>query len=884
VPTEPRATYRVQLQPGFGFEEAADVLSYLDELGISHLYTSPYLQAAPGSTHGYDVVDYGRVNEELGGAEGHARLVQALARLKMGQLLDVVPNHMAIGAPGNRWWWDVLENGPASPFAAYFDVDWEPPEARIRNTVLLPVLPDHYGRVLERGEIRLHREGGSFTVRQGNAEWPVSPTSIDTLLAAAARCGSAELAFIADAHARLPLSTTSDPERLRQRHRDKEVLRGQLRQLADQDAAVRTALDAQVASVNADPDALDALLQRQNYRLAYWRTTARDLGYRRFFDVNHLVALRVEDDRVFEATHELVLRWVAAGEVDGLRIDHADGLRDPEAYLSRFAASTPRPWVVVEKILGPDESLPRSWRVDGTTGYEFASRVGGLFVDPAGEDRLTRFYAEFTGEPADYAQVARDCKEVVLRDGLRSDLNRLAALFLQVCERQRRHRDYTRRELHEALREVVVRFPVYRSYVRAGDPATPSASPDDERRIRQAVDAAKAARGDLDPALFDFFADLLLLRVRGPVESDLVLRFQQLTGPGMAKGIEDTAFYRYYRLASLNEVGGDPGRFGTDPVEFHRRVAETGERWPRTLLATSTHDTRRSEDVRARLHLLSEIPSSWAAQVKRWSGANERYRRGGPPDRNDEYLLYQTIVGAWPLDADRAAAYMLKAAREAKRRTSWTQPDEAYENPLNDFVRDVLSDRRFTTDVDTFVAPLVGPGRVNSLSQTLLKLVAPGVPDFYQGTELWDLSLVDPDNRRRVDYAVRRRALAEVDGLGVEEIMARADEGLPKLWLIRQALALRREAPERFAESAPYRPLEARGSRARHVVAAERGDAVVAVVPRLVLGLSGVWAETTLELPPGRWRNLLTRERKLAGRIAVTELLRLFPVALLARE
>jgi (1->4)-alpha-D-glucan 1-alpha-D-glucosylmutase len=402
--------------------------------------------------------------------------------------------------------------------------------------------------------------------------------------------------------------------------------------------------------------------------------------------------------------------------------------------------------------------------------------------------------------------------------------------------------------------------------------------------VRLAVEEARAARGDLDAALFDFLADLLLLRVRGPAESDLVMRFQQLTGPAMAKGVEDTACYRYNRLVSLNEVGGDPRWFGTEPQEFHRKARETADRWPRTLLATSTHDTKRSEDVRARLHLLSEIPSRWEAQVRRWSAANERYRRGGPPDRNDEYLFYQSVVGAWPLDADRAAAYMLKAAREAKRRTSWTQPDESYEAALDGFVREVLADRRFLTDLETFVDQLVGPGRVNSLSQTLLKVVSPGVPDFYQGSELWDLSLVDPDNRRPVDYERRRRALAELGSLSTEEILARSDEGLPKLWVVRQALALRRRAPESFRPGARYLPLEAEGSRARHVVAALRGDAVAAAVPRLSLGLAGVWADTTLPLPPGRWRNVLTLEKGLAGRVPMVELLRRFPVALLVRD
>jgi (1->4)-alpha-D-glucan 1-alpha-D-glucosylmutase len=876
---EPRATYRVQLRSSFGFREAADLADYLEELGISHLYASPYLQAAPGSSHGYDVIDHSRVNEELGGAEGHARMCAALREHGIGQLIDVVPNHMAIVTPGNHWWWDVLENGPASRYAPYFDVEWHPPEAKLRNTILLPVLGDHYGRVLERGELRLVRQGGTFTVRYHEHAWPVAPTSIDGILAsAAARSGSETLAFLADAHARLPLSSSTDPQSLRRRHRDKEVLRELLERLTSDDPGVAASVDAIVAAVNVDPDALDALLERQNYRLAFWRTASRDLGYRRFFDVNTLVGLRSEDDRVFDDTHRLALRWLADGLVDGLRVDHPDGLRDPAAYFARFTGLVPRPWLVAEKILLPGERLRMDWGVDGTTGYDFMNRVGGLFVEPAGASPMTRFYAEFTGESADYAMVVAEKKRQVVREVLGSDVNRLTALFLQICERHRRHRDYTRHELQEALRELIVRFPVYRSYVRA---ESGQVGAEDQQLVEETVAAAKAGRPDLEPELFDFFAEIMLLHVSGPAESELVMRFQQVTGPVMAKGVEDTAFYCYNRLIALNEVGGDPGRFGIEPAEIHAAFAEARESGPRSLLASSTHDSKRSEDVRARLHLLSEIPDRWSKAVVRWAARNERYRREARPDRNAEYLYYQTLVGAWPLEPERATAYMVKAVREAKAHTSWTSPNEGYETALRAFVEASLSDREFTDDVARFVEPLIAPGRVNSLAQLLVKLTAPGVPDLYQGSELWDLSLVDPDNRRPVDFEKRRLLLARLRRLAPAAVMDGMDEGLPKLWVVRQALAVRRSCPHLLAGSAAYAPLIAQGSRARHAFAFVRGGGTVTLVPRLLLGLGSSWEDTTVTLPGGTWRNVLTGDEGLSGRVALADLLRRFPVALL---
>ena len=838
-----RATYRVQLHAGFDFAAAASIADYLAALGVSHLYCSPYLQAAKGSMHGYDIVDPRTVNRELGGAPGHARLSEALRRADLGQVLDIVPNHMAISAD-NPWWWDVLENGPASRYASYFDVDWDPPETRLRNVVLLPVLADHYGRVLEHGDLRLARDGTTFTIRYHDHVFPVSPQSLDVLLATTAeRTKSEALQFVAEALSELPSATTTDRASVERRHRHKSILYDSLARLFAEHPETAKAIDAVVAEVNASADLLDSLLERQNFRLAHWRAAARDLGYRRFFDINGLVGLRVEHDHVFRDTHRLVLGWLADGTLDGLRIDHPDGLRDPEAYLDRLRDAGPEAWIIVEKILEPGEALRDSWPVDGTTGYDFLNRVAGLFVDPEGEKALTELYGEFTSESTDWAEVARARKHQVMRETMGSDLNRLTALFLEICERRRRYRDYTRHELHEALRDTLACFPVYRTYVR---PEPAPVDEDDARRIVEATETARAHRPDLDGELFEFLRDLLRRRLVGDLETELAMRFQQLSGPVMAKGVEDTAFYTFNRLVALNEVGGDPARFGGSVEEFHQACDDTRELWPRTMLATSTHDTKRSEDVRARLALLSEMPERWSEAVRRWAALNARHHRGEWPDRNAEYLFYQTLVGAWPIDTARMTEYMAKATHEAKSHTAWTSPNEAYDGALRAFIESAMADLTFTVDVEAFVAPLIAAGRVNSLAQTLLKLTVPGVPDIYQGTELWDLSLVDPDNRRPVDYALRRHLLAALERATPAEIMARSDEGLPKLWVIRQALRLRRLRPALFGAEGAYRALTAIGGRAGHVVAFVRGEGAITVAPRLVMRLEGNWMNTTL--------------------------------------
>jgi (1->4)-alpha-D-glucan 1-alpha-D-glucosylmutase len=891
VSPEPRATYRLQLHAGVDLDAATALVPYLAALGVSHLYASPLLEAAPRSTHGYDVVNPARADPALGGDAAFVRLTDALRAHGLGLLLDVVPNHMAI-APENPWWWDVLENGPSSRWAAYFDVEWDPPEARLRNRVLLPVLGDHVGRELDAGTLRLAREGADFAVRYHAHRFPVAPRSLDDLLAAAAaRSGSEQLAFLADGYRALPLATVTDAAQVARRHRDKVVLRGLLARLLAEAPAVAAAVDAEVDAVNGDADRLDALLERQNYRLAHWRAADRDLGYRRFFDIATLVALRIEDPRVFADVHERVLHWVAEGRIQGLRVDHPDGLRDPEGYCRRLRQAAPGAWIVVEKILEPGEPLRATWPVDGTTGYDFAARATGLLVDPAGEAPLTRLYAELTGEPTDWPALVREKKLLVLRELLASDVARLAALFLDVCERHPRHRDHTRHALTEALRELLASVPVYRTYVDADAGRIAS---EDVRLVEEAVASARAARPDLDGSLLDFLRDILLLRVRGPLETELVMRFQQLTGPATAKGVEDTAGYCFARFVALNEVGADPGRFGTSPGAFHEAAAATQRRWPRTLDAATTHDTKRSADVRARLALLSEIPERWATAVRAWREQNARHRADGAPDANAEYLYYQTLVGAWPLSAERAVAYMEKATREAKQHTSWTRPDPAYDAAVRGFVEATLADAAFTRAVDGFVAPLVAPGRVNALALALLACAAPGVPDLYQGTELWALSLVDPDNRRPVDWDARRAALAALDGLhDPADVLARADAGLPKLLVVRRALALRARRPAWFGVDAPYRPLAAAGARAAHVVAFARAEHVVAVVPRLVLGLGGTadglslagrFRDTTLPLPAGRWRNVLTDEPVAGADVPLDAQLARFPVALLARE
>jgi (1->4)-alpha-D-glucan 1-alpha-D-glucosylmutase len=876
----PSSTYRLQLHKGFNFDHASQIADYLRDLGISHVYSSPYLQAEPGSMHGYDVVEPAKVNDELGGEDGHRQFCQRLGELGLGQVLDIVPNHMAI-SPRNPYWWDVLENGQSSRYATWFDIDWQPAEVRLKNKILLPVLGDQYGRVLSAGQIKVDHLGEQFCVRYAEHQFPLAPESLSLLLSKAAnRVRNKTLDFIADSFSRLPVA--SDLGTSIARHRDKSVIYGLLKTLCEEHNEVCVAIDSEIDAVNHHVDALDELLNQQKYRLAYWRTADQELGYRRFFDVNTVIGVRVGREHVFDATHARILEWLRSNLLDGVRVDHVDGLREPLRYFERLRVRAPEAWIIGEKILEPGEYLRKEWPIDGTSGYDFMNVCNALLVRTEGLRELTGIYGNFTGEPVEFSEVAHEKKLNVLHEGLGSDVNRLASLFVEICENNRDHRDFTRAEIRRALREVAACFSVYRTYVVAEPKQITN---EDRDQINTAVARAKERRPDLDAGLFDFIADVLTLQVSGEFECEFLLRFQQFTSPVMAKGVEDTAFYCFNRMIGLNEVGNDPGRVGLTVSEFHEYCAKMQATHPLTMTTLSTHDTKRSDDVRARLAAITEIPGQWKSALIRWSRRNAAFRTGAFPDRSIEYFLYQTMIGAWPIGKERLIAYMEKAAHEAKTHTSWTQRNKEYEDALKSFIERILESQAFITDLEKFVGRVLHAGRLNSLAQSLLKFTAPGVPDTYQGGELWDLSLVDPDNRRPVDYDLRRRMLDEVHrGIEVEEIVRRMDDGLPKLWVVHNALCLRKERPEWFSAASGYTPMVAEGSKSEHLVAFLRADRVATIVPRWPLKLGGSWARTTLELPHGHWKNRLTGDLIQGGKLRVQTLLERFPVALLTKE
>jgi (1->4)-alpha-D-glucan 1-alpha-D-glucosylmutase len=885
----PGSTYRLQLHKDFTFDDAAGIAEYLHSLGISHVYCSPYLQAAPGSQHGYDVVDHQSVNRELGGPVAHSRFCAKLAQLGLGQVLDIVPNHMSLGKE-NRYWWDVLENGTSSRYASFFDIDWQPQEERLRDKVLVPILGDQYGRVLRAGGIKVLRDGTMFQVECSGQTLPVAPPSLPVILSRAAEYAKSDtLSFLAASFGRLPAPEYVERRTILARHRDKVVLLDLLARLCEEEPKVSEAIDQSVSELNENLDALDDFLNQQNYRLSFWKTADQQLSYRRFFDVNSLIGLRVEREYVFEETHALVLDWLKRGVLDGVRVDHPDGLRDPLEYFKRLREHAPDAWVVGEKILEPGEFLRKSWPIQGTTGYDFLNVVAGVLVAPDGMMELSSIYGEFTGQPTDFHAIAHEKKINVTQEALGSDVNRLTSIFVEICEANRDRRDYTRAEVRRAIREVAACFSIYRTYVV---PEREEITDEDRSYITEAIECAKEARQDIDSGLFDFLRDVLTMTAKGRQESEFLLRFQQFTGPVMAKGVEDTAFYCYNRLTGMNEVGSNPGRHGLSIEEFHTYCEKMQATNPATMTALSTHDTKRSDDVRARLAVLSEMPAKFGAVVQRWSRMNNAFRTRksaseAMPDRNTEYLYYQTLIGAWPLSIDRAQAYMLKAVREAKQQTTWVANNKEFEDALSMFVELTLNYAPFLKELQQFVVKVQDAGRVNSMAQTLLKYTAPGVPDLYQGTELWDLSLVDPDNRRPVDYALRQRLLSELKqmtGDVATQVMYRADEGLPKMWTIHQALQLRQERPECFSAEAAYVPIEVDGAKHDHVIAFRRGHDVVTVVPRLIVKLAGMWKDTWVSLPEGRWRNHLTGRSLEGGNVPVKELLKDFPVALLMRE
>ena len=878
----PSSTYRLQLNSHFTFQDAVKVTAYLKALGISHVYCSPYLQAAPGSMHGYDVVDHQKVNDELGGEEGRREFSRRLEEMGMGQVLDIVPNHMAIG-PENRYWWDVLENGPSSRYATWFDIDWQSPEVKLQNKVLIPVLGDQYGRVLAAGQIRIEVSHNEFQVRYMEHAFPLSPRSLAILLTnAASNARDDTLGFLADSLSRLPAPDATDPALVQERHRDKSVIYNLLQRLCDEKSQICASISMAVEAMNSDPDALDEILNQQNYRLAYWRTADQELGYRRFFDVNTLVGLRMERPHVFEATHSRIIEWLQSGALDGVRIDHPDGLRDPQQYFARLRSRAPSAWIIGEKILEPGEWLRENWPIQGTSGYDFLNVCNRLLVQGEGLHEFSQIYAEFTRETADFEAIAHDKKLTVEHEALGSDVNRLASLFVEICESNRDQRDYTRAEIRRAIREVAACFSIYRTYVVA---ERNEITDEDNTEIEQAVACAKERRQDIDAGLYDFIADILTLRVRGARESEFLLRFQQFTSPVMAKGVEDTAFYCFNRMIGLNEVGGAPGSEGLSLGEFHRYCLQMQTARPLTMTTLSTHDTKRGEDVRARLAALTEIPGKWKSALHRWSRSNVVFKTNNFPDRNTEYFLYQTLIGTWPISSERLLAYMEKATREAKQQTSWTQQNKEFEDALRVFIERILESRDFISDLESMVGRILVAGQVNGLAQTLIKYTAPGVPDTYQGSELWDLRLVDPDNRTPVDYELRQEMLNELkSGLTPEEIMRRAESGLSKLWVVYSALAVRGDHPEWFGADAPYTELLASGSKAEHMVGYLRGVNVAAIVPRWPLRLGDSWSGTSVELPQGRWKNSLTGDIVTGGRLRLQGLLQRFPVALLTKE
>ena len=994
LPRIPVSTYRLQFNSRFTFSDATKVLPYLDELGISDIYASPYFKARKGTTVGYDMVDPTRLNPEIGTEAAYNRLHRELQKRKMGQILDIVPNHMYVGSEDNAWWLDVLENGPSSPYALFFDIDWNPGKKELKNKVLLPILGEHYGTVLERQELKLIFEKGAFFLRCYDRKLPILPETygdilthrlekLETLLPIDDP-SLVDLLSIMTALSRLPSYTEREPSNCAERSREKETIKKRLYRLHKESRAIRDFIDENLRLFNGtknDPhsfDLLNDLLGKQIWRLSYWRVAAEEINYRRFFDINSLAAVRMEDPVVFQKAHELVLKLIGEGKVTGLRVDHPDGLHDPSEYFQRLQracflrvriaqtqrlqgktsnspvqaslepdllrqyaeriASDPqyKPFYVVgEKILSRDEKLPEDWPIFSTVGYDFLNSLNGIFVDTAKAKVFDKIYERFIRSKMDVQNLVYEKKRLIMVASLSSEIDRLARYLDTLSEKNRHTRDFTLNSLRTTITEVIACFPVYRTYITLA-----GVHERDRRTIEQATSKAKRKNPALGERIFDFLKSILLLNY--PVDfgetdklewADFVMRFQQVSGPVMAKGLEDTVFYVYNRLVSLSEVGGDPEPFGTRLEVFHKRNMETAKSRPYSLITTSTHDTKRSEDVRARINVLSEVPDEWQRGLSRWSRLNRKKKPvvhgRAVPGRNDEYLLYQTLLGVWPVNRMNVAEheaftarirdYMVKATREAKVDTSWISPNVAYEEALLKFIDAVLASspaNTFLKDFSLFQKKLAYGGMFNSLSQTLLKITSPGVPDFYQGTEIWDFSLVDPDNRRPIDFVIRQQMLArlkkelarpDADAVGLARKLLRTwPDGLIKLYVTFLSLNYRKKHPRLFKEG-DYVPLTIDGPLTENVCAfarREEGDTVLVIVPRFLTCLvrsvnhlplgPKVWKGSGVVLPeetPGsRFTNIFTGETIQAAKQHEKRILRLgevfanFPVALLAGE
>ncbi|HXX42723.1 MAG TPA: malto-oligosyltrehalose synthase [Chthoniobacterales bacterium] len=904
-PRIPVCTYRLQFNRQFTFKQAREIVSYLHELGVSDAYASPYFQARAESLHGYDITDHTKLNRAIGSRADYDAWVAALNAHGMGQVADFVPNHMGIGEPLNQWWMDVLENGPSSIYAKYFDIDWRPLKAELQDKVLLPILSDQYGRVLERGELQLRFEEGVFSLRYHDHVLPIAPGTYRYILeiALGKLTDYKEEDFYDDfqsiltALEYLPKRTETDPEKIAERTREKEVIKRRLERRCQVAPQVQEAIEKAVAEINGRAgdsrsfDKLDGLLNAQSYRLAFWRVAAEEINYRRFFDVNDLAAIRMELPEVFDATHKLILDLVRSGAVTGLRIDHPDGLYLPQEYFGRLqrccaealGISLPKDgraiYLIVEKVLTGDETLPANWPIHGTTGYDFTNQVAQLLVDSSAEEAINKTYRRFIGHSMHFGHLIYAKKRQVMRLALASDVSVLGNLVDRLSEQNRWYRDFTLQALALAVRETIACFPVYRTYLAPGHPVRE----EDRKAIERAIAAAKRRNPGIEESVFNFLRDILLFRFFENLDEQtrvaheqFVLKFQQYTGPVMAKGVEDTVFYIFDRLAGLNEVGGEPQRFGISVEEFHRRNQDRRRDWPATMLATSSHDTKRSEDVRARMVAISEVPQLWRRSLQRWRLINRKWKKRieelDAPDANEEYLLYQTLLGTWPMDSngvaeqgasaeyvERIQVYMTKALNEAKINTSWVQPNEPWLAATREFIAQILrpsARNKFWAAFRPVAEEIARLGAINALSQTLLKFTSPGVPDIYQGNEIWDFSLVDPDNRRPVDYKLRREMIRCLTSSDPATLLQRWPDGRIKLFLTQQLLRFRNQHPDLF-RCGSYFPLQTRGILADCSVSFGRewkGEWIVAIAPRLSarVGFPPIgerWQDTAVGLP-----------------------------------
>jgi (1->4)-alpha-D-glucan 1-alpha-D-glucosylmutase len=929
----PASTYRLQVHGGFTLDDAAAVVPYLAAIGVGAAYTSPYFAAEKGSTHGYDVTNHNEFNSELGGGEAHRRFTTALRAAGLLHIVDFVPNHMGISTTTNPWWRDVLENGPSARSAPFFDIDWNPAKRELRRKLLLPILGDQYGSVLERGELQLEFANGRLLLKYFDHALPINPRQAPRVYRTGLTRLTSELGpshpdlleflSIITVLQKMPAYTESSPEHVDERSRESEIARNRLAVLTESSEAIRRHIDDQVREYNGIPgrpesfDALHELLEEQAYRLAYWRTAAHEINYRRFFDINSLAGLRVEDPLVFAAIHQLLSSLLREGLVTGVRVDHPDGLFDPAKYFEMLQDLAAEAWgivrepgsrplyVIAEKIVSGRERLPQSWAVSGTTGYNFLNQLNGVFVDTGNARLMRRVYERLTGHTESFDDLLYATKRLIMDTSMASELNVLADMLNRISESNRRSRDFTLNSLRDVIVEVVACFPAYRTYV-----TTNGWTPEDRGVVEQAIVRARRRNPAMDPTIFDFFREILLprdaddagagapgdRRGAGYPPADAAeaaqrlrfsMKFQQYTGPVQAKGLEDTAFYRYNLLLSLNEVGGDPSRFGSSVSDFHELSVRRQQEWPYEMLATATHDTKLGEDVRARINVLSEIPEEWGREAARWMRLNRECRTlvdGEPvPDRNDEYRLYQALIGVWPPGATSASAefvarvqaYMTKAVKEAKVHSSWINPNEAYEQAVTAFVERILTGPAANAFLTAFLpvqARVARAGVVNSLSQVALKIASPGVPDFYQGTECWDLNLVDPDNRRPVDYDLRRAALAEVSGVldmpaaqradAIRDLLASWTDGRIKMLIAAAGLQARGRMSELFLDG-EYLPLDSDVPFHARVVSFARvhadGRAAVAVAPTLSsrltddehpLPVGDRWMTARVLLPP----------------------------------